>query len=141
MKIERYVQGKDDKEIFCNVGSWLTSKSVHDQLGMAITSQENDIWYIVSLNDVVIGFALVRAMKSTNALHIRFIYTDTNTKKVLIKKIIEDAKKDGIKSIWTNDREKEAVWKSLKFSFTKRARGEFGRWEKEIVNKDKKTRS
>ena len=84
MKIERYIQGKDDKEIFCNVGSWLTSKSVHDQLGMAITSQENDIWYIVSLNDVVIGFALVRAMKSTNALHIRFIYTDTNTKKVLI---------------------------------------------------------
>jgi len=141
MKIERYTQGKDDQEIFCNVGSWLTNKAVHDELGMAITSQENDIWYIVSLNDVTIGFALTRVMKSTNALHIRFVYADTKSKKILLKKIIEYVKKDGIKSIWTNDREKETVWKSLKFSFTKRARGEFGRWEKEIVNKDKKARS
>ena len=138
MKINRYIQGIDSKNIFCNVGSWLTNKSVHDELGMAITSQEDDIWYLASLNNVTTGFALTRTTRSTNAIHIRFIYADIDTKRVLIKNIIKDAKEDNIKLIWTNDRESEKIWIEMEFSFTKRARGKFGRWELDLNNKNSK---
>ncbi len=130
--VKKYVQGIDNKEIFGNIGSWLTNKKVHDELGMAITSQDGDIWYISFLNNVVTGFALYRKTKSTNAIHVRFVYGAPNEKEMLVKKIIEDAKNENIKTVWTNDRKSEAVWKKLKFKFTPRNRGEFGRWEREI---------
>ena len=128
--IQKYTQGIDNKEIFGNLGSWLTNKKVHDELGMAITSQDDDIWYIAFLNNVVVGFLLYRKTKSTNAIHIRFVYGSPNEKKELINRVIKDAAEEKIKSIWTNDRKSELVWKELNFTFTPRNRGEFGRWEK-----------
>lgn len=138
MQIEKYTQGTDDRDIFFKIGAWLTSKNVHDELGMAITSQTDDIWYISSLNNISTGFALTRPTKSTNAIHIRFVYSDINTKKIFIQTIIKNAKENNIHSVWTNDRKTEKVWKELGFSFTSRARGEFGRWEKELQIKKTK---
>lgn len=135
MKIDKYLQGINDKEIFCKIGAWLTDKSLHDELGMAITSQKDDIWYISSLNNITTGFALTRATKSTHAIHIRFLHSDIDTKKRFIQTILDEAKNNNLKSVWTNDRETEIIWNKLGFSFTRRARGEFGRWEKEIKNK------
>jgi hypothetical protein len=132
MNIKKYKQGINDRDIFCKVGSWLTNKDVHDELGMAITSQKDDNWYISSLNNITTGFALTRATKSTNAIHIRFIYSDVDTKKRFIKTILDEVKENNITSVWTNDRKSEKIWKELGFSFTKRARGEFGRWQKEL---------
>jgi len=139
MQIDRYIQGKDDKQIFYKLGAWLTSKSVHEELGMAITSQNDDIWYIPSFNNISTGFASTRATKSTNAIHIRFVYSDINTKTKLIQTIIKYAKENNITSVWTNDRKSENVWMKLGFTFTSRARGEFGRWEKELKIKGTKS--
>lgn len=135
MQIDKYTQGINDKDIFFKIGAWLTDKNVHEELGMAITSQKEDIWYISSLNNISTGFALTRATKSTNAIHVRFVYSDIETKKRFIQTIIKDAKDNNIKSVWTNDRKTEQVWKNLGFTFTGRARGEFGRWEKELKSK------
>ena len=137
-EVRKYIQGIDNKEIFCNVGSWLTNKKVQDELGMAITSQDDDVWYISFLNDVVTGFAIYRKTKSTNAIHLRFVYAAPNEKKLLISKVIDDAMEENIKTVWTNDRKSESVWKGLKFKFTPRNRGEFGRWEREIRKGEKR---
>lgn len=139
MKMNKYTQGMDDKEIFYKIGAWLTNRNVHEELGMAITSQNDDIWYISSLNSISTGFALTRATKSTNAIHIRFVYSDLHTKKSFIQTIIKYAEENNIKSVWTNDRKTEKVWKSLGFTFISRTRGEFGRWEKELKIKGAKS--
>jgi len=135
---KKYIQGINDKEIFGNLGSWLTSKKVHDELGMAITSQSDDVWYIAFLKDTVVGFLLYRKTKSTNAIHIRFVYGAPNEKELLISKVIDDATKEDIKTVWTNDRVSESIWKKLNFKFTPRNRGEFGRWERKLTKGDKK---
>ena len=132
MKIDRYTQGINDNEIFCKIGAWITDKALQNELGMAITSQKDDIWYISSLNGITTGFALARATKSTNAIHIKFLYSDIDTKKRFIQSILDEAKNNNLKSVWTNDRKTEKIWNKLGFSFKDRARGEFGRWEKEI---------
>lgn len=137
MRIDKLIQGKDDRVIFGTVGSLLTDKKVHEELGMAITSKDDDEWYIIYNGNDLLGFAVTRKTKSTKALHIRFLYLlDIDQahkfKKLLIKEIIKNATNDNLKAVWTNDRKKERVWKDLKFDFTERSRGEFGRWEKKL---------
>jgi len=139
--IQALVQNESNsKKIFGLLGSWLTSKKVHDELGMAITSQDNDIWYIKIENDTVLGFSLTRFIKSTNAIHVRFLFGEYSIKKELLKEIIKNAKKEKIKSVWTNDRKTEKLWKEQKFLATIRARGEFCRWEKDLINKKGSTK-
>jgi len=134
--IQTFTQNENsDKEIFGLLGSWMTSKKVHDELGMAITSQDSDIWYIKTQNNEALGFALARFVKSTNAIHVRFLFGEYSIKKELLKEIIKIGKKDKIKSVWTNDRKTEKLWKEQRFIATFRARGEFCRWEKELVIK------
>jgi len=137
MLIQKYVQGRDNKQIFGNVSTWLTSQSVHEELGMAITSKDDDFWYLAFLKESLIGFAVTRKIKSTNAYHVRFVYADPKTKNSIIQKILKDGQNEEINNIWTNDRETEQVWKELNFSFKKRARGSFGRWEKSLKNNKK----
>lgn len=137
MKITTYIQGENDQELFGHLGVWLTNKQIHEELGMAITSQTGDVWRVVFLDNVKVGFSLERETKSTNAIHIRFIYADPDRKKTLIQEAIKGAKEKNCSAIWTNDRQSEKIWKALGFTFNPRARGEFGRWEKKL-NKNKK---
>lgn len=137
MKILTYTQGENDQELFGLLGPWLTDKKVHDELGMAITSQTGDVWRLGFLENIKVGFSLERQTKSTNAIHIRFIYADPDSKKALIEEAIKNAQEKGCGSIWTNDRKSEKSWKRFGFAFTPRARGEFGRWEKQLSKNNK----
>lgn len=133
MEIRKYIQGNDDKEIFSNIGAWLTSIDVQKTLGSPITSKNEDIWYIAFLNSITIGFSVVREIKSTNSIHIKYVHADDTTKKALLKKIINEAKNINIKSLWTNERA-NIVYDDLGFVFTKRDRGVFGKYELIIKN-------
>ena len=84
MKILTYTQGENDQELFGLLGPWLTDKKVHDELGMAITSQTGDVWRLGFLENIKVGFSLERQTKSTNAIHLRFIYADPDCQKALI---------------------------------------------------------
>lgn len=131
LKIQRYTQGKEDKEIFASVGSWLTSIEIQKILGSAITSRSGDVWYIAYLNNIPIGFGVTREAKSNNSIHVRYVYSDDLTKKVILNRIIKDAEECKNKTLWTNERENK-IWDELGFIFTKKNKGSFGKYEKVI---------
>lgn len=128
MEIKKFIQGKNDTEIFSNVGPWLTSIDVQKTLGSPITSKAGDIWYIAFLYAVPTGFAVAREINSTNSIHIKYVYSDDGTKKALLKQIVNEAKNTNKKSLWTNERA-NVIYDNLGFIFTKRDRGVFGKYE------------
>ncbi len=117
MKIKKYKQGLEDKAIFGNLGSRITSTLVHKILGNAVVSKDGDIWYIAFDDNLeTIGFGLVRKTKSKNTSYLKYLYEDENkkeVKKALIKQIIKDCKKEKNISVWTNERETEQIFKQF----------------------------
>ena len=132
MKIKKYIQGENDQELFGILGFWLTNQEVHKELGTAITSKRDDIWYIQTVGDKAISFALVRKTSSTNALHLRFIYGLYQDK--LMERILKDSKIDNLSMVWTNARDTDKIWS--KFGFVNKRStsntGKFVRFEKEL---------
>ena len=134
MKIEKYIQGKDDKKFFALLGFWLTSQEVHKELGTAITSKSDDVWYVQTVDNNAVSFALCRKTKSTNAMHLRFIYGLHKEK--LLDRVIVDCRNDSLSTIWTNARDTENLWSTFGFVNTKGTdnTGKFVRFEKELKN-------
>ena len=137
MEIKIYVQGTDsDRELFAQLGRLLTDETVHKLLGMAITSRPDDVWLLATDIDcgVVLGFLLARRLKSKPAFHIRFLYcTEKSVCSALLTQFMAKACTDKARSVHTNDRETNAIWRE--FGFKKRRnnrRGLFVRWEKDI---------
>jgi hypothetical protein len=132
MMIKLFIQGENNKELFGLIGEIVTSKILHKELGMAITSEHNDLWYLNIKKDKCEGFALARLTKSTNAIHVRFLSGSKSIKNDLLKRIIKDSKDKNLKSIWTNDRETETIWEENDFNKKPQSRGTFCRWEKDL---------
>lgn len=134
MAIKKYIQGYNDTELFSILGSLLVDQDVHKELGTAITSKNNDIWYVQTNAEGFVSFALLRSMKSTNAIHLRFIYGLQLTP--LIKKIVNDCKRKKLKSIWTNARDTDKLWYKNGFINKKgtNSTGKFVRFEKDLKN-------
>ena len=135
MAIKVFIQGKSpfsDRELFGLVGRFLVSAEIQEQLGMAITSRDGDIWFVSEhSNGEVRGFATSRLMK-TGSLHVRFVHCQDDALlvcKAMITKAITQAKEFDCRSVFTNDRETSTLWQEFGFSAVPRARGTFCRWE------------
>jgi len=132
MKIEKYIQGKDDKAFFGLLGFWLTSQDVHKELGTAITSKSDDVWYVQTVDSQAVSFVLGRKTKSTNAMHLIFIYGLHKDK--ILKKVIADCTNDGLSMLWTNARDTDKIWSQFGFKNKRETNGtgKFTRFEKEL---------
>lgn len=138
MPIQTYTQGKNkakDKELFGLVGHWLVDLKMHEKLGTAITTQNGDIWLVSQTEKgEARGFATARQMKN-GGLHIRFVYCPDDAPlmcKAMIQALLNHAEKSQLKSVWTNDKPDNPFWPEYSFTFTARARGNYGRWQKDL---------
>ena len=128
MKLTTYIQGDDDNQkLFSEIGVFLISKKVHDELGTAITTQNSDTWITATnKSGKCLGFITYRQLK--NGIHIRFVYGEDET---IHNKLIETVLiKIGSYSVWTNDRKTATIWKEFGFKAKPRATGNFCRWER-----------
>ena len=135
MPIKTFYQGKKDKELFGLVGAWLVDLKMHEKLGTAITSQAGDIWLVSQTEKgEPRGFATARKLKG-GGLHIRFVYCPDDAPlmcKAMIMHFIKLAEDEQCGAIWTNDKPDNPFWKEFGFEFKQKARGAFGRWQKEL---------
>lgn len=132
--IKTYTQGLAlDNELFSHIGKWALDASVHEQVGMAITGQEGDIWLVNLKNDKAIGFAQIRPMKNGH-FHMRYLYSDSlNAKLELGKAAAAKAKDIGAELIYINERAESPVMPTLDFvKTTQRAHSKFARWERKV---------
>lgn len=139
MTIKTFHQGASqatDRELFGLVGSFLVDLKIHEKLGTAITTQAGDIWLIsMTGKGEVRGFATGRKLKG-GGLHIRFVHCPDDAPlmcKTMINNLVTLAENEGCKSVWTNDKPDNSFWPEFGFTFTARARGTFGRWEKDLT--------
>jgi hypothetical protein len=134
VKVIRCEFGEEDQSgrLLALVWKWVLSKKVHEELGMAITSEVGDVWLIATEKDKPVGFAQIRALKNKKA-HIRYLFGETlAARRRLVKESETVAHKLGCVSVFTNDREEVKVWASLGYNEAKGSRrGRFVRWEKE----------
>jgi len=128
--IKKFIQTENNPELFSLIGNYIVSKKVHDELGTAITTNEDDKWFVKIVKNKAVAFLTMREMKN-GAVHIRFVYGSQSDKKELITETINSYTSC---KIWTNDRETEILWSELEFNMISKARGSFCRWERE--NKD-----
>ena len=134
--MKEYVQGKNkraDRELFSLVGPLLVNAEIQELLGMAIVTMPGDLWFVsTTAKGDLRGFATGRILKN-RSLHLRYVYAESRmAKKGLIQRGLNAAKKQKLKSVWTNDRETEGIWAEFGFIKTSRARGVFCRWQKNI---------
>ena len=135
MQITTVVQGKNpaqDRELFAAVGALALHPDVHKALGTAVSSMEGDIWAVALHDDgFCLGFA--QARDYATGMHLRYVYAPQATvRKQLAKTMIAIAQESNERLIYINERSDDKIWTQLGFTFTPRARGEFGRWEKPL---------
>jgi len=142
MTIKTFHQGKSqasDSELFGLVGRFLVDLKMHERLGTAITTNDGDIWLVsITGKGEVRGFATARKIK-TSGLHIRFVYCPDDAPlmcKAMITNLLKLAEDEGCMAVFTNDKPNNPFWPEFGFSFTARARGTYGRWNKELGIKD-----
>ncbi len=135
MKITEYEFGEEGKScrLLVLVWKWVLSKQVHEELGMAITSDSGDVWLVATEEETPVGFTQIRVLKNKKA-HIRYLFGET---KVARRRLARESEvvacRLGCLSMFTNDREEVRVWESLGYNAAPGARrGRFVRWEKEI---------
>lgn len=131
--IKEFTQGNDetDSELYCLIGAWAISEEVHKALGMAPTGRAGDLW-LIQIKDRPVGFCQIRILKSAGA-HIRFLYHTANDKG-LVKEAMKLLAKRKITSVFTNDRKTSKTWPEFGFvPVESKRKGEFTRWEKEML--------
>lgn len=126
----KYTHGENHLELFKYIGDLILNAEIIKLIGMPITAKESDKWYV---SDSIKAFGQARKM-SNNSFHVRYLYAENNIdKEKLLKFIVDDLKKEGVKLIYSNDRKTETVWKKLSFKMIENKKpGNFVRWEKEI---------
>lgn len=143
MAIKQIILGNSppaaERELFGLIGRWLIDKDIQAQLGVAVTADDGDIWYLATDGKgCPRGFATARVMKN-DRMHLRFLYCVPDADLVcrtLINRCIKDAKSHGCAAIWSNDRETATIWPSLGFTATPKARGAFVRWALDLETND-----
>lgn len=133
--IKVYTQGLAlDAELFGHIGKWALDAVVHEQVGMAITGQEGDIWLVNVKNDKAVGFAQIRPMKNGH-FHLRYLHSDSlNAKLELGKAAATKAKEIGAELLYINERAESPVMPALDFAKTmQRKNSRFARWERKIA--------
>lgn len=109
MTIREYTIGssvKSDRDLFAWVGHFLINQEIHDLLGLAITSIAGDRWLVLTPEKgPARGFCLTRDTQAGAKRHIRYIYGDTAlVRQALLARVIDTAKADQIKWLWTRER-------------------------------------
>lgn len=124
--IKQFAQGADDGELFGQVGQWLTSRAVQQELGAAVTSDVGDLWLVAADGGAAVGFALAHPL--TDAVHIKHVYgNNAATRDALLRALLGMI---GDKRVYTFGRGDDSLWGAHGFKFTKRKRGAFGTWER-----------
>jgi len=135
--IKRFEQGnkKTDNKLYCLIGKPAIDPKIHNELGVALTGIDDDIWYLwLDEMGTLFGFCQMRILKNKKA-HIRFLYADKLGIKIrteLIEWALTDARKNDCTLIYTNDRETAGIWKLFNFKTREKKRGSFVRWEKTL---------
>lgn len=136
MPIHIYTQGQNaaaDRELFGTLGPMIADLELHKLLGMAITSRPGDVWHVmVDAGGVLLGFALVRALKSQKSAHIRFLHAPGSARRAhqLLASVLKSAQAAGLRDLHTNDRAGAAIWPAHGFEQVKsNRRGVFVRWQ------------
>lgn len=136
MAVRTYTQGQSaesDWDLFGLLGPTITDAQVHEQLGMAVTSRTGDVWHVMIDNGgALLGFALVRPLKSQKSAHIRFLHAPGPAlhARKLLASVLEFAQAAGLTSLHTNDRVNSTLWPSNGFTLIQNnRRGSFVRWQ------------
>lgn len=135
--IKRYIQGQSesDYDLFGQIGPWVAWKKLHETLGMPITSEPGDIWFVATSKSGLAGFAQARRLKSKPSAHIRFAFASDvpdKTMAALLKDIEAWAKAEGIAHLYTNERKTALAWEAAGYRHNGNIRGSFTRWEKDL---------
>lgn len=138
--IEEFIQGKDDDgdhKLFGLLGAWLTSRKVHQSLGMPVTSDAGDVWHLMSEGGKACGFALTHYPKLGRPPHIRYLFGEGDgVQQRLLDAVLATARDRGVTLVYTLDRKSAEIWPRNGFSLLEyRGRREFCRWNKEIGEK------
>lgn len=119
MPIHIYTQGKSassDGELFGTLGAMIADIELHKLL----------------------GFALVRPLKSQKSAHIRFLHAHgpASHARQLLASVLKAAQAAGLRTLHTNDRADTAIWPAHGFERVKsNRRGSFVRWQLNIEAK------
>ena len=142
MPIHIYTQGKSassDGELFGTLGAMIADIELHKLLGMAITSRPGDVWHVmVDADGALLGFAIVRPLKSQKSAHIRFLHAHgpASHARQLLASVLKAAQAAGLRTLHTNDRADTAIWPAHGFERVKsNRRGSFVRWQLNIEAK------
>jgi hypothetical protein len=127
-EIKHYVQGKAEEAFFAHVGHWLTSRAVLTELGGPVTSEVGDIWLVCLSEGVPQGFALIHPRP--DSAHVKHVYSESPKVRSLLLKELLKMMSGGLR-VFTVQRGDDTLWAEHGFAFTKRARGEYGTWERE----------
>jgi hypothetical protein len=124
---------KDDRHLFASLGPLLTDLRVHQQLGMAITSQAGDLWLLAETAGAVQAFAQLRPLKSRKATHLRYLYGSADAQRELLERAIDWARQHGLRELHTNDRAGHTVLPAAGFTVRPTNRhGSFVRWQLDL---------
>jgi hypothetical protein len=124
---------QDDRQLFASLGTLLTDLRVHQQLGMAITSQAGDIWLLYEATDGVYAFAQLRPLKSRKAAHLRYLYGTADAQRDLLARVIDLAMQQGLRELHTNDRAGHQELPAAGFTIRPNNRqGAFVRWQLDL---------
>lgn len=133
--IKQYTHGKDDYQLWGNVGRLLMNLEVQKTLGGAANSAEGDIWFVaMTHNSRTTGFAALRLQKNKTA-RLRYFYSedaDGLELETLINKAISCARENGCTSLMTLWRKDDALLAKLGFTAEPPARGTFCRYDLEL---------
>ena len=133
MPIKEYVHGDGkDYQLWGNVGRLIVDVEVHKKLGVSVSSKLKDIWWVnLTKKSQTTGFASARPMLNNN-LHLRYIYSDSDSDielKTLIINVVKYAKANQFKLIYTNQVRDMTLLSQLGFVQKPRDKGNYVRWE------------
>lgn len=133
--IKKFVQGdkKTDDKLFCLIGRPALDTKIHAELGVPITGNTGDIWWLwLDEQANLFGFCEVRISKDKH-WHIRFLYADKlgiKIKNELLNRVLSEAHEQECPLVFTNDRDTAGIWNLFNFVPGDKKRGAFVRWEK-----------
>ena len=121
---------KTDDTLFLIIGKTILSREVHKAVGMPITSEDGDWWFIETRpSGAVWGFAILR--EDPDQSEIRHVYShDEATREKLARKVLAKAKELSARRLVTHKKAEEKVWLKLGFTANPEGRrGQYERWE------------
>lgn len=123
---------QSDESLFMIIGRAVLSHEVQKTVGIGITSEDGDWWFIETRpSGTVSAFSIMRIEHGGEDAEIRLVYsaTDASRKKVA-SACLKKAKELGVKSAFTHKPADDLVWLEFGLEIKKnRGRGKYERWE------------